>query len=57
MRLIGTVLMEIDESRTTGNKFLDMTEYLLWRNKQEKVKPIELVGEYKSKKYSLVVLH
>jgi len=35
LRLIGAVLVEIDESWTTGNKYLDMTEYLLQRNKQE----------------------
>jgi len=40
------VLVEIDESWATGNKYLDMTEYLLWRNKQEEA---ESMGEDKSK--------
>ena len=52
LRLLGAVLMEIDESWATGNKYLDMTEYLLWRNKQEKV---ESVGGDKSKECSLLV--
>jgi len=54
LRLIGAVLMEIDESWTTGNKYLDMTEYLLWRDKHEKAGSD---GEDKSKVCSLVGLH
>jgi len=54
LRLIGAVLVEIDESWTTGNKYLDMTEYLLQRNKQEEA---ESMGESKSKVCSLVGLH
>jgi len=53
LRLIGAVLVEIDESWTTGNKYLDMTEYLLQRNKQEEA---ESMGESKSKVCSLVGL-
>ena len=30
-RLIGAVVMEIDEEWTTGHKYLDMTEYWAWR--------------------------
>jgi len=48
------VLVEIDESWTTGNKYSDMTEYLLWRDKHEK---IGSDGEDKPKEYSLVELH
>jgi len=54
LRLIGAVLMEIDESWTTGNRYLDMTEYLLWRDKHEKAGSD---GEDKSKVCSLVGLH
>ena len=54
LRLIGAVLVEIDESWTTGNKYLDMTGYLLQRNKQEEA---ESMGESKSKVCSLVGLH
>ena len=54
LRLIGAVLMEIDESWTTGNRYLDMTEYLLWRDKHEKARSD---GEDKSKECSLVGLH
>jgi len=53
-RVIGIFLVEIDESWTTGNKYLDMTEYLLQRNKQEEA---ESMGESKSKVCSLVGLH
>ncbi|PTQ56233.1 MAG: DNA polymerase IV [Candidatus Carbobacillus altaicus] len=31
MRLIGTLLMEIDEKWASGRKYLDMAEYLEWR--------------------------
>jgi putative transposase len=30
-RLLGALLMEIDEKWTSGRKYLDMTEYLKWR--------------------------
>jgi transposase-like protein len=31
LRLLGAVLMEIDESWSTGKRYLDMDEYLTWR--------------------------
>lgn len=34
-RLIGAVLMEIDEAWTTGHRYLDMEEYWAWRAEQE----------------------
>jgi len=37
-RLIGALLMEIDEKWASGKKYLDMSEYLEWREANE-VKP------------------
>jgi len=54
LRHIGAVLIGIDESWTTPSKYLDMTEYSLWRDKHEKA---ESMGESKSKVCSLVELH
>ncbi|WP_126429726.1 IS256 family transposase [Brevibacillus marinus] len=34
IRLIGALLMEIDEKWASGKKYLDMTEYLEWRESQ-----------------------
>jgi transposase-like protein len=34
VRLIGALLMEIDEKRTSGKKYLEMTEYLEWQQTQ-----------------------
>lgn len=31
LRLIGALLMEIDEKWASGRKYLDMVEYLEWR--------------------------
>ncbi|EJY57130.1 transposase mutator type [Alicyclobacillus hesperidum URH17-3-68] len=36
IRLIGALLMEIDEAWTTGHKYLDMKDYLVWREEQQK---------------------
>ncbi|MBE3572946.1 MAG: IS256 family transposase [Moorella humiferrea] len=36
LRLIGAVLMEIDEAWATGHRYLDMTEYWTWRQEQER---------------------
>ncbi|MGQ9623513.1 MAG: transposase, partial [Candidatus Caldatribacteriaceae bacterium] len=30
LRLLGAVLMEIDEAWATGHRYLDMAEYLAW---------------------------
>jgi len=38
LRLIGAVLMEIDEAWATGHRYLDMTEYWTWRQEQERAK-------------------
>jgi len=54
LRLIDAVLVEIDESWTTGNRYLDMTEYLLWRDKHEKARSD---GEEKTEECSLAELH
>lgn len=35
--LIGAVRMEVDEAWATGHRYLDMTEYWIWRDKQERV--------------------
>ncbi|GAB6933377.1 hypothetical protein JCM14719A_17300 [Calditerricola satsumensis] len=34
LRLLGALLMEIDEKWTNSKKYLDMTEYLEWRESQ-----------------------
>jgi len=34
IRLIGALLMEIDEKWASGRKYLDMGEYLEWRESQ-----------------------
>ncbi|AGT33891.1 transposase (plasmid) [Geobacillus genomosp. 3] len=34
MRLIGALLMEIDEKWASGRKYLDMAEFLEWRESQ-----------------------
>jgi transposase-like protein len=31
MRLLGALLMEQDEARSTGKRYLDMTAYWQWR--------------------------
>jgi transposase-like protein len=36
LRLIGALLMELDEKWASGKKYLDMQEYLDWRNSQPK---------------------
>ena len=36
IRLIGALLMEQDEKWATGKKYLDMTEYLEWRESRPK---------------------
>ncbi|WP_040290872.1 IS256 family transposase, partial [Alicyclobacillus hesperidum] len=34
IRLVGALLMEMDEKWQTGHKYLDMAEYLTWRDEQ-----------------------
>jgi putative transposase len=41
VRLIGAVLMEIDEKWSTGHRYLNMETYWRWREEQEKVKKQE----------------
>lgn len=36
VRLIGALLMEMDEKWQSGHKYLDMTEYFTWREEQKK---------------------
>lgn len=33
LRVLGTVLMEIDETWATGPRYLDMAKYLAWMNR------------------------
>ena len=35
VRLIGALLMELDDKWSTGKKYLDMTEYLQWQEEQK----------------------
>jgi len=35
IRLVGVLLMEMDEKWQTGHRYLDMTEYLAWKKGQE----------------------
>jgi transposase-like protein len=37
VRLIGALLMELDDKWTTGKKYLDMAEYLRWQEEQKQV--------------------
>jgi transposase-like protein len=34
VRLVGAVLMEMDEKWSTGKRYFDMTEYLVWKQEQ-----------------------
>lgn len=34
IRLIGALLMEIDEKWTSGHRYLDMEEYLAWKREE-----------------------
>lgn len=38
LRLVGAVLMEIDEAWATGHQYVDMMEYWVWRQEQERAK-------------------
>jgi putative transposase len=38
MRLLGALLMEIDEKWSTGHRYLNMEEYWAWRREQEEMK-------------------
>ena len=46
LRLIGAVLMEMDEKWAAGKRYLDMTEYLEWQDKQrqENTKTVHRIG-------------
>ena len=37
LRLLGTLLMEMDEKWTTGHRYLDMQDYWEWRKSQATV--------------------
>ncbi|MGB9886507.1 MAG: IS256 family transposase, partial [Moorellales bacterium] len=41
LRLLGAVLMEIDEAWATGHRYLDMAEYLTWMNKPKEAEVIQ----------------
>ncbi len=41
LRLLGAVLMEIDETWATGHRYLDMAEYLAWMNKPKEGEAIQ----------------
>ncbi|WP_211264209.1 transposase, partial [Hydrogenibacillus schlegelii] len=36
IRLLGALLMEIDETWTTGHRYLNMDEYWQWKKEQQK---------------------
>ena len=36
LRLIGALLMEMDEKWQSGHKYLDMADYFIWREEQQK---------------------
>lgn len=40
-RLIGALLMEMDEKWQTGHKYLDMAEYFAWREEQKKQREMQ----------------
>jgi transposase-like protein len=37
IRLIGALLMEIDDKWIAGKKYLDMSEYLQWQEEQKQI--------------------
>ncbi|MGB4566073.1 MAG: transposase, partial [Limnochordia bacterium] len=37
IRLIGALLMEIDDKWIIGKKYLDMSEYLQWQEEQKQI--------------------
>ena len=41
LRLLGAVLMEIDETWASGHRYLDMAEYLAWMNKPKEGETIQ----------------
>ena len=41
LRLLGAVLMEIDEAWATGHRYLDMAEYLAWMDKPKETEVIQ----------------
>lgn len=45
MRLISALLMEQDEKWSSGRKYLDMTEYHLWLQFQQKNKQVQKVTQ------------
>ena len=38
-RLIGALLMELDDKWSTGKRYLDRIEYLQWKEKRQQVFP------------------
>ncbi len=38
VRLVGALLMEMDEKWGSGSRYLDMTEYLAWRDERQKAR-------------------
>jgi transposase-like protein len=45
LRLLGAVLMEIDEAWATGHRYLDMAEYLAWMGKPKEAEVIQQRNE------------
>ena len=39
LRLLGALLMEIDEKWSSGKRYLDLTDYFEWRSHRSKLKP------------------
>jgi len=43
VRLIGALLMEMDEKWSSGKRYLDMTEYHEWKKQQQQAKKVSKV--------------
>jgi len=43
VRLIGALLMEMDEKWSSGKRYLDMTEYHEWKQQQQQAKKVSKV--------------
>ena len=43
VRLIGALLMEMDEKWSSGKRYLDMTEYHEWKKQQQQAKQVSKV--------------
>lgn len=44
IRLLGALLMEFDEKWSSGNRYLDMTQYLQWREARKQASKVRKIG-------------